>query len=433
MSGFTTYYDVLEIAETATEKEIKAAYRRLCKEYHPDGIPSHRAGVIRAAEEKLQQLNEAYEVLSNPEKRKQYDARLRELRSEEQGDASGACPPSSGGAPILKLSKTNFDFQNIRKDSHVYESFTISNAGGGVLSGRIQSNKRWLSLSQDYIDATKQRQDVHFTIDTTGLSPGAKESCLIEVQSNGGMESVVVHLSMEVPETKMWRMGLMGESKLLLTVLVFLLLFVLIRSCEKDKEVKQKTTYTEGYWGNDGKWVEPQKMGIGPKLKKPSQRTEYRGGADIKMVINCDAPLLITMLNPGEKIQARHVYFGRERAKENRCSYDAEGNVHHPEDPKMDTQDAFRADLPFPKEKVGQVVIYMVDRITREIIVFNSIKKPGRVIHLCNTAIHEAEVWMEYNYMKFISSTKGGKEQIGHDGSTYTAVFTKYQDNTPCE
>ncbi len=62
-----SYYKTLGIARTATQEEIKKAYRRLAFEHHPDrnmGDPS--------AEEKLKEINEAYAVLGNPELREQY-------------------------------------------------------------------------------------------------------------------------------------------------------------------------------------------------------------------------------------------------------------------------------------------------------------------------------------------------------------------------
>lgn len=62
------YYEVLGVTKTASADEIKKAYRRLAKEYHPDT----NAG-DKAAEEKFKKINEAYTVLSDSEKRKMYD------------------------------------------------------------------------------------------------------------------------------------------------------------------------------------------------------------------------------------------------------------------------------------------------------------------------------------------------------------------------
>ena len=62
------YYSVLGVGRSATEKEIKQAYRRLARKYHPDVNPGDKS-----AEAKFKEINEAHEVLSDPEKRKKYD------------------------------------------------------------------------------------------------------------------------------------------------------------------------------------------------------------------------------------------------------------------------------------------------------------------------------------------------------------------------
>lgn len=62
------YYRILGINKNAGEKEIKQAYRRLARKYHPDLNPGDKS-----AEAKFKEINEAYEVLSNPDKRQKYD------------------------------------------------------------------------------------------------------------------------------------------------------------------------------------------------------------------------------------------------------------------------------------------------------------------------------------------------------------------------
>ncbi|MGB8656519.1 MAG: molecular chaperone DnaJ [Candidatus Zixiibacteriota bacterium] len=67
------YYQTLGLSEKASPEEIKKTYRRLAKKYHPDANPNNKM-----AEEKFKEISEAHEVLSNPEKRKQYD-QLRQM------------------------------------------------------------------------------------------------------------------------------------------------------------------------------------------------------------------------------------------------------------------------------------------------------------------------------------------------------------------
>lgn len=62
------YYEVLGVSKDASESDLKRAYRKLAKQYHPDLHPGDKA-----AEEKFKEINEAYAVLSDSTKRSQYD------------------------------------------------------------------------------------------------------------------------------------------------------------------------------------------------------------------------------------------------------------------------------------------------------------------------------------------------------------------------
>lgn len=65
---YKEYYKVLGVSKTATEQEIKKAYRQLARKYHPDANPDNKN-----AEDRFKEINEANEVLSDPEKRRKYD------------------------------------------------------------------------------------------------------------------------------------------------------------------------------------------------------------------------------------------------------------------------------------------------------------------------------------------------------------------------
>jgi len=88
---FRDYYETLGVSKTASEDEIKSAFRKLARKYHPDVAKDKKA-----AEEKFKQINEAYEVLSDPDKRRKYDQ-----LGENWNQPGGFQPPPQwgGGQP----------------------------------------------------------------------------------------------------------------------------------------------------------------------------------------------------------------------------------------------------------------------------------------------------------------------------------------------
>lgn len=90
---FKDYYHVLGLKKGATPAEIKTAYRKLARQYHPDVNPGDLA-----AEQRFKELNEAHEVLGDPDKRKKYDELGANWRYYDQAQAGGTGP--FAGAPF---------------------------------------------------------------------------------------------------------------------------------------------------------------------------------------------------------------------------------------------------------------------------------------------------------------------------------------------
>ena len=98
MAGYKDYYQTLGITRTATPEEVKKAFRKLAREFHPDRAPT--ATRKATMEAKFKEINEAYEVLGDPEKRKRYDelgANWDQPQFSRGGGGAGQGPFGGGG------------------------------------------------------------------------------------------------------------------------------------------------------------------------------------------------------------------------------------------------------------------------------------------------------------------------------------------------
>jgi len=147
---FIDYYKILGVNKTATQDQIKSAYRKLARKHHPDLNPNDKE-----AHKKFQQINEANEVLSDPEKRKKYDqygsdwqhAEAYEKAQQEAGRSSRQRGGSSGFG-TGGFQEFNGNYEGGDGDDGEFSSFFESLFGGAAGGGR--SGRRTSFRGQDY-------------------------------------------------------------------------------------------------------------------------------------------------------------------------------------------------------------------------------------------------------------------------------------------
>ena len=131
------YYEVLGVSKGASEEEIKKAYKKLARKYHPDMNPGDKE-----AEEKFKEVNEANEVLSDPQKKARYD----------QFGFAGVDPSYGAGGPGWGDGAAGFDFGDL---GDIFGSFFGGGFGGGSRrnNGPLKGESIRLSVTVEFTEA----------------------------------------------------------------------------------------------------------------------------------------------------------------------------------------------------------------------------------------------------------------------------------------
>ncbi|HEV7347089.1 J domain-containing protein [Telluribacter sp.] len=181
--NYVDYYQVLGIDKNATEKEIKNAYRKLARKYHPDVNPDDQE-----AHRKFQQVNEANEVLSDPEKRKKYDQYGKDWQHAEEyermrrdrangGQARGQW--YSGGGPTGDYSDFSDFFESMFGNSG------RTHRAGAKFKGQDYSAEVQLSLEDAY-RTHKQTLGVNGRNIRITIPAGIENGQTIKITGHGG-------------------------------------------------------------------------------------------------------------------------------------------------------------------------------------------------------------------------------------------------------
>lgn len=137
------YYEILGVSKTASQDEIKKAYRKLALKYHPDRNKS------REAEAKFKEITQSYEVLSDSQKRQTYDQ-----FGEAAFNPSASSGPFGQGGPFTYTytsGSEGFDFGGFSDPFEIFEQFF----GGASPFGKRQQRRSAYSLAIDFMEAVR--------------------------------------------------------------------------------------------------------------------------------------------------------------------------------------------------------------------------------------------------------------------------------------
>lgn len=188
---FKDYYKVLGVERTATPEEIRKAYRKLALKYHPDKNPNDRS-----AEEKFKEVNEANEVLGDPEKRKKYDELGESWRDYQQtgktgGQGEGFDWSKWTGREGGYHTYTTGEPAGEEDFSEFFENLFGGGFRGGSRGGRMAYPGQdyradiEISLEEAYHGTTRQLQLEDQTL-RIKIKPGIADGQLLRLKGKGG-------------------------------------------------------------------------------------------------------------------------------------------------------------------------------------------------------------------------------------------------------
>ena len=177
---FIDYYKVLGLTKTATEKDIKKAFRKLARKYHPDLNPDDKE-----AEKKFKQVNEANEVLSDPDKRKKYDEYGKDWQhAEEFEKQKKARPQSPFGGYTYSGEQSASDFSDFFES--MFGSSEFRSAGRSVkFRGQDYNAELQLRLT-DTLVTHKQTLTVNNKNIRITIPAGVEHGQTIKITGHGG-------------------------------------------------------------------------------------------------------------------------------------------------------------------------------------------------------------------------------------------------------
>ncbi len=175
---YTDYYKILGVSKSATEDEIKKAYRKLARKLHPDLNPNDKD-----AHKKFQQINEANEVLSDPEKRKKYDQYGEDWKNAGQFEQAAQSEGRAGGRQRARREDAFSDF-----DSGEYSDFFEQMFGSGRRSTKFRGQDYQAELRLSLRDAAKTHSQM-LTVNEKNIRitipAGVEEGQVIRLKDHG--------------------------------------------------------------------------------------------------------------------------------------------------------------------------------------------------------------------------------------------------------